>query len=150
MYTFDSVASFNIQPHQVGQRLDRYLTSILQGSSRTGMQQLIADGAVCVNGKSSKPGYALKSGDTVQVSTLKLPSELLTPLHTPLDIRYEDTDLLVVNKAAGMVVHPAPGHSDDTLVNALLAYCPELQGVSVQQRLGIVHRLDKDTSGLII
>jgi len=153
MYTSDSVASFNIQPPEAEQRLDRYLVSVLEGISRTRVQLLIADGAVLVNGTASKPGYALKSGDTVQVSpvsTLESPSELLTPLHTPLDIRYEDADLLVVNKAAGMVVHPAPGHSNDTLVNALLAYCPELQGARDEQRPGIVHRLDKDTSGLII
>src|SRR5712691_7795122 len=137
MYTSDSVASFNIQPPEAEQRLDRYLVSVLEGISRTRVQQLIADGTVLVNGTASKPGYALKSGDTVQVlpvSTLESPSELLTPLHTPLDIRYEDADLLVVNKAAGMVVHPAPGHSNDTLVNALLAYCPELQGARDEQR----------------
>lgn len=143
---------FTIQPDEVGQRLDRYLASALADISRTAAQQLIADGAVLVNGRTSKPGYALRNGDEV-VAILRIPKPELgnpRPQNLPLDIVYEDSDLLVVNKAAGMVVHPAPGHSNDTLVNALLAYYPDLQDVKGDRRPGIVHRLDKDTSGLIL
>ncbi len=143
----------NIQPQDAGQRLDRYLTSTLDGISRTGVQQLIAGGSVFVNGRPGKASYALRVGDAVQVSRVSPPgpqSSNLQPLSYKLDIVYEDSDLLVVNKAAGMVVHPAPGHTADTLVNALLAYRPELRDVGGEQRPGIIHRLDKDTSGLII
>jgi len=143
----------NIQPLEAGQRLDRYLASTLDGISRTGVQQLIAGGSVFVNGRPGKASYALRVGDAVQVSRISPPgsrSSNLQPLSYTLDIVYEDSDLLVVNKAAGMVVHPAPGHTADTLVNALLAYRPELRDVGGEQRPGIIHRLDKDTSGLII
>jgi len=143
----------NIQPLEAGQRLDRYLSSTLDGISRTGVQQLIAGGSVFVNGRPGKASYALRVGDAVQVSSVSPPgsrSSNLQPLSYKLDIVYEDSDLLVVNKAAGMVVHPAPGHTADTLVNALLAYRPELRDVGGEQRPGIIHRLDKDTSGLII
>ncbi len=144
--------TFNIQPDEVGQRLDRYLASILSDISRTAAQQLIVGGAVLVNRRTSKPGYALRNGDEVEVM-LRIPkpqSDNSQPLALPLDIIYEDNDLLVVNKAAGIVVHPAPGHSNDTLVNALLAYHPDVQDVEGDTRPGIVHRLDKDTSGLIL
>lgn len=143
----------SIQPQDAGQRLDRYLASTLDGISRTGVQQLIVGGSVFVNGRPGKASYALRVGDAVQVSRVSPPgsqSSNLQPLSYKLDIVYEDSDLLVVNKAAGMVVHPAPGHTADTLVNALLAYRPELRDVGGQQRPGIIHRLDKDTSGLII
>ncbi len=143
----------SIQPLEAGQRLDRYLASTLDGISRTGVQQLIAGGSIFVNGRPGKASYALRVGDAVQVSRVSPPgsrSSNLQPLSYKLDIVYEDSDLLVVNKAAGMVVHPAPGHTADTLVNALLAYRPELRDVGGEQRPGIIHRLDKDTSGLII
>jgi 23S rRNA pseudouridine1911/1915/1917 synthase len=145
--------SLSIQPQDAGQRLDRYLASTLDDVSRTGVQQLIASGSVFVNGRPGKASYALRVGDAVQVSRVSPPgsqSSSLRPLSYKLDIIYEDSDLLVVNKAAGMVVHPAPGHTADTLVNALLAYRPELRDVGGEQRPGIIHRLDKDTSGLII
>ena len=141
-----------IQPEQVGMRLDRYLTSILSNLSRTASQQLITEGAALINGRPSKAGYNLRQND--EVSILRTSSSMvqkeLIPQTIPLDIVYEDTNLLVINKAAGMVVHPAPGHQDDTLVNALLAYYPELQNNEEDMRPGIVHRLDRDTSGLII
>src|SRR5438128_7146105 len=144
--------SWNIGEDEAGQRLDRYLVAKLGAISRTTAQQMITDGLVLVNGRSSKPGYALRIGDEVRVpkATSKPSVSNAKPQSLPLDIVYEDSDLLVVNKAAGMVVHPAPGHTVDTLVNALLAYRPELRDVGGQQRPGIIHRLDKDTSGLII
>lgn len=140
------------QPSEVGQRLDRYVTGVLAELSRTHIQQLITDGAIQVNGRPSKPGYALRAGDEILVdltaSSVQAPQVKPRPL--PLDIVYEDEDLLVINKAPGMVVHPAPGHYEDTLVNALLAYYPDLQTSSTDLRPGIVHRLDRDTSGLLI
>ncbi len=143
---------WTIQPEQVGMRLDRYLTSTLSNLSRTASQQLITEGAVLINGRQSKSGYNLREND--EVSILRVVSSAaqkeLVPQTIPLDIVYEDTNLLVINKAAGMVVHPAAGHQDDTLVNALLAYYPELQSNEEDMRPGIVHRLDRDTSGLII
>lgn len=142
---------FVISQEQTGQRLDRFLTALLSNTSRSVVQQMIADGAVQVNTRTSKAGYMLRFGDTVEVQQA-VPALATTaqPNALPLDVVYEDDDLLVINKEAGMVVHPAPGHADDTLVNALLARNPELQGVGEDMRPGIVHRLDRDTSGLII
>jgi 23S rRNA pseudouridine1911/1915/1917 synthase len=144
--------TWRIEPEQVGERLDRFLVAQLQDLSRTGVQQLIAEDAVLINGKPSKPGYALRLHDDIQVlraTPAGRPSSLV-PQDLPLTVVYEDADMLVINKAAGMVVHPAPGHYDDTLVNALLALYPQLQESKENLRPGIVHRLDKDTSGLLI
>jgi 23S rRNA pseudouridine1911/1915/1917 synthase len=144
--------TWQIEPEQVGLRLDRYLVSMLGDISRTSVQQLIVEGTVLVNGRESKSGYMLRAGDEVTMlsgeSALR-PQEI-TAQPLPLDIVYEDDDLLIVNKAAGMVVHPAPGHYDDTLVNTLLARYPALQAAEGAPRPGIVHRLDRDTSGLLI
>lgn len=141
-----------IAAEEAGQRLDRYLVSALADISRSRLQTLIADGFIQVNGRSSKPGYVLRAGDEILVNlaATSAPAEHVKARPLPLDIVYEDADLLVINKAAGMVVHPAPGHSEDTLVNALLAYDPRIQTTEVDQRPGIVHRLDRDTSGLMI
>ncbi len=140
-----------VAPEEEGQRLDRYLQSRLDTLSRNAIQHLIAERAILVNNHPSKPGYVLRAGDTVTILHLLRPQvSTAKPQALPLDILYEDDDLLVINKPTGMVVHPAPGHSEDTLVNALLAYHPELQGVGGEERPGIVHRLDKDTSGLMI
>jgi 23S rRNA pseudouridine1911/1915/1917 synthase len=138
------------QAENVGQRLDRYLLSVLTDLSRTRIQQLIEDETVLVNGRASKASYALRLHD--EVSLLEQVAQLrdTKPQLLPLDVIYEDADLLIINKAVGMVVHPAPGHARDTLVNALLAHYPELQRVGSEMRPGIVHRLDKDTSGLLI
>jgi 23S rRNA pseudouridine1911/1915/1917 synthase len=148
---FDDARIYIIGEVEIGQRIDRYIVSLLSDVSRSSVQQMIAEGNILVNGHTSKPGYVLRIGDEVQIvqSTPDAYSGNATPRSLPLDIIYEDEDLLVINKAAGMVVHPAPGHLDDTLVNAVLAYCPELLGVE-GLRPGIVHRLDRDTSGLII
>ncbi len=141
-----------IEEEHVGQRLDRYLTGMLSHLSRTGVQQLINDELVLVNDRASKPGYVLRLHDDVCVlQTHALEQEnRVKPQVLPLDVIYEDNDLLIINKAAGMVVHPAPGHYDDTLVNALLARYPELQVIGDDTRPGLVHRLDRDTSGLLI
>ncbi len=146
------IRTLSIQADEAGIRLDRYLTFVLTGFSRTTIQQLIVGGEVLVNGHTGKSGYTLRIGDEVQLMSLNMLGKAtnIMPRSLPLDIIYEDKDLLVVNKAAGMVVHPAPGHVDDTLVNALIALYPDIQRENSEQRPGIIHRLDKDTSGLII
>lgn len=137
------------QVEEGGERLDRYLVQELGEYSRSVVQKLIAEGLVTVNGAIPKASYRIEAGDTIQ-AVLPAP-EGSTPLPEPiaLDIIYQDDDLLVINKPAGMVVHPAPGHASGTLVNALLARFPALAGLG-SDRPGIVHRLDRDTSGLIV
>lgn len=133
-----------------GERLDKALTDALPELSRTRVQQLIKEEQVLVNGRTAKSSQKMEGGEQILV-TLPEPVETdLIPWDHLLDIRYEDDDLLVINKPAGMVVHPSAGHEQDTLVNAVLAYCPELPVIGSEKRPGIVHRLDKDTSGLII
>lgn len=135
---------------QGGERLDQFLAVRLTDVSRAQVQRLIKAGAVTVNGRPSKPAYRVEPGDRI---TLTLPDEEEPPVRAepiPLEIVYEDDHLLAVNKPAGMVVHPAPGHTSGTLVNALLAYCPQVADVGGVERAGIVHRLDKDTSGLLL
>jgi 23S rRNA pseudouridine1911/1915/1917 synthase len=133
-----------------GERLDRVVAARVPDLSRSQVQRLIKDGAVTVNGRPSKPSYRVEVGDEIAV---EIPAELperVKPENIPLDIIYEDAALLVVNKPAGMVVHPALGHASGTLVNAVLAHCPQAAEVGGPERAGIVHRLDKDTSGLIL
>jgi 23S rRNA pseudouridine1911/1915/1917 synthase len=133
-----------------GQRLDKALDEALPELSRTRLQQLIKEEQILVNGRAAKSSLKLEGGEQVLIN---LPEPVDTdpiPWEHPLDIRYEDDDLLVINKPAGMVVHPSVGHEQDTLVNAVLAYCPDLPVIGSEKRPGIVHRLDKDTSGLII
>ena len=133
-----------------GERLDRALAEALPDLSRVQWQKLIREGEVLVNGQPGKPAMRLAGGEQV---TAVLPEVIETDLVAdaiPLDIRYEDDDLLVINKPAGMVVHPGTGHDSGTLVNAVLHYCPEVLGVGYEKRPGIVHRLDKYTSGLIL
>jgi len=133
-----------------GQRLDKYIAQEEPDLSRSLVQRLIREGLVIVNGQAVKASRKVEVGDTIVLRVpLPEPPEL-RPEAIPLDIVYEDVDLLVVNKPAGMVVHPAYGHRTGTLVNAVLAHCPGITGVGDTLRSGIVHRLDKDTSGLII
>ena len=133
---------------QGGERLDTYVVKKLPAYSRSAVQKLIAEGRICVNLAPAKPGYRLESGDEIELSLTAPESEYLQAETIPLDIVYEDQDLLVVNKQAGLVVHPGAGHSHGTLVNALLAQVPDLPEQDTD-RPGIVHRLDRDTSGLI-
>src|SRR6266700_3655486 len=143
-----------ISDEHADERLDRFLVTALPSTSRTAVQQMIIHGSVLVNGQTSKPGHMLRLDDRVEISQESLAAagniHVLKALSVELDIVYEDADLLVINKAAGMVVHPAPGHYDDTLVNALLARYPALRDVEGDMRPGIVHRLDRDTSGLLM
>ena len=133
-----------------GVRLDKFVGERCPELSRTHAQKLIADGFVTVNGKTAKASLKLGSGDKVDIVIPPEPPSPLSPEAIPLNIIYEDKDLLVVDKPAGMTVHPAPGHPEHTLVNAILAYFPHLADAGDSLRPGIVHRLDKDTSGVIL
>ncbi len=134
----------------VGERLDRALTEALPQLSRMQWQRLIREGRVTINGERAKPSYRIEGGERLEASIPDVVEPEVAAEAIPLDIRYEDSDLIVVNKPPGMVVHPSLGHAGGTLVNALLAHCPDLGGVGGERRPGIVHRLDKDTSGLIV
>jgi 23S rRNA pseudouridine1911/1915/1917 synthase len=133
-----------------GARLDKYVGDRCPGLSRTHARKLIEDGLIIVNGHPAKPALRLETGDRVDVTVPPEPPAHLTPEDIPLDIVYEDADLLVVDKPAGLAVHPAPGHRSHTLANAVLNYLPSLAEAGESLRPGIVHRLDKDTSGLIV
>ena len=134
-----------------GERVDKYLSVIFPDSSRAALQKAVEAGNALINGKPVAKNYRLRAGDRLSFSPLAVRPLDVTPENIPLDIAYEDNDLLVVNKPKGMVVHPAPGNYDGTLVNALLYHCPDsLSGINGVLRPGIVHRIDKDTSGLLI
>ena len=133
-----------------GERLDAFLARCAEGLSRSAAQKLIEEGAVKRNGKPGKKNDKLNIGDGISVE-LPEPKEVdITPTEMPLDIVYEDDDVVVLNKPKGLVVHPAAGHENDTLVNGLLfALGDKLSGINGELRPGIVHRIDKDTSGLL-
>ena len=140
-----------VPPAAAGHRLDRFLADALAHLSRSRVQALIREGHVQLNRRpASKPAEALRPADIV--SWEEPPAVTSTVMAETLDlsILHEDDDLIVINKAAGMVTHPAPGHDAGTLVNALLAHCPTLSGIGGERRPGIVHRLDKDTSGCLV
>jgi 23S rRNA pseudouridine1911/1915/1917 synthase len=144
----ESTVSFAIETGD--ERLDTAISRHVPDLSRAAAQRLIKGGKVTVNGQLSKPSYRVQAGDEIVAHIpLELPDQVL-PEDIPLDIVHEDDTLLVVSKPAGMVVHPALGHSSGTLVNAVLAHCPGIGEVGGPDRAGIVHRLDKDTSGLIL
>lgn len=130
-------------------RLDKVCSEILSDYSRSQIKQLIDGGNITVNGKTEKAKYKVKSGDVIRLEEPETKTLELRPENIPLDIVYEDDDVIVINKPQGMVVHPAPGHDDHTLVNALLYHCP-LSTINGTFRPGIVHRIDKDTSGLLM
>ena len=134
-----------------GVRLDVFLSEKLPELTRSGAQKLVENGAVLVGGKPVKKNYKTSAGDEITV-TLPEPEDLhIEPENIPLDIRYEDEDVIVINKPKGLVVHPAPGHWSGTLVNALMYHCRDsLSGINGELRPGIVHRIDMDTSGLLI
>jgi 23S rRNA pseudouridine1911/1915/1917 synthase len=130
-------------------RLDKYLAESTP-HSRSYIKNAILAGRVCVNGSAAKPDDTVKSGDVIDVWIEAPKAAAAQPEDIPVDIVYEDADIAVVNKPQGMVVHPAPGHADGTLVNALLFHLKDLSGVGGEIRPGIVHRIDKDTSGLLV
>ena len=145
------VTSLLAGSENAGQRLDSFLAAGMEELTRSAAQRLIGEGRVSVNGRPAAKSYKIVGGETVQVA---LPEPEITDVvaqDIPLDVVYEDDDVIVVNKPVGLVVHPAPGHPDGTLVNALLHHCGDsLSGIGGEKRPGIVHRIDRDTSGLII
>ena len=140
-----------IQTQESAERIDALLARALPELTRSAAQRLLAQGAVTKDGAPVKKNYKTAPGDTFVVTLPDAAPSALVAQDLPLDVVYEDDDLIVVNKPRGMVVHPAPGHEDGTLVNALLAHCGDsLSGIGGEKRPGIVHRIDRDTSGLII
>ncbi len=142
---------FAVEAEDAGQRIDRFLAGEDTGLSRSALQNLMAEGHVLANGQPAAKNRKLKAGDTILVEIPDAAPIAAVAQEIPLDIVYEDAHLLVVNKPKGMVVHPAPGNPDGTLVNALLWHCRgSLSGIGGEIRPGIVHRIDKDTSGLLV
>ena len=137
-------------PDIPGERLDAYLARAVEGLTRSAAQRLIEEGCVQRNGRPAKKNDKLNAGDRVDVTVPEVKETEIVPTDIPLDIVYEDEDVIVINKPKGLVVHPAAGHQDDTLVNGLLfSKAGELSGINGELRPGIVHRIDKDTSGLL-
>lgn len=141
-----------MQEYKIGEeekniRLDKVIANIDNNISRTSVQRLIEEGKVLVNKKQEKPSYKVLEGDIIEIEKEK-PKEIdLKPQEIPIDIIYEDKDILIINKAKGMVVHPGNGNPDGTLVNAVMAKCKDsLSGIGGKIRPGVVHRIDKDTS----
>ncbi len=144
------IMTIQINESQKNDRIDKVLSTQNEDWSRSQVQQWIKDGQILVNGGKTKPNYKCSVGDDITV-TIPEPEALdVVPEEMDLDIYYEDADVLVVNKPRGMVVHPAAGHATGTLVNGLMAHCKDLSGINGVLRPGIVHRIDKDTSGLLM
>ena len=131
-------------------RLDHYLAALDLGLTRSRLRQLIDGGDVLVNGETAKPSHRVRPGDRVLVSVPPPRPAVAVAQDIPLTVVYQDAELVVIDKPAGLPAHPGPGHPDRTLVNGLLALCPDIQGIGGEIRPGIVHRLDKDTSGLMM
>ena len=144
------ITVLDFESTQSGCRLDQYLAVTDLGLTRSRLRQLIAGGNVLVNGAVAKPAHRLRSGDRVSVTVPPPGPSGVVAQDIPITVVYQDAELVVIDKPAGLSVHPGPGHPDRTLVNGLLALCPDIQGIGGQIRPGIVHRLDKDTSGLMI
>ncbi len=142
--------SHEIQVDGAESRLDQYLAQVDLGLTRSRLRQLIAEGNVLVNGVAVKPAHRIRSGDRVRVTVPPPRPSVAIAQDIPISVVYQDAALVVIDKPPGLSVHPGPGHPDQTLVNGLLALCPDIQGIGGEIRPGIVHRLDKDTSGLLI
>jgi 23S rRNA pseudouridine1911/1915/1917 synthase len=131
-------------------RLDRFLANKLPGYSRSRLQQLVRTGFVRLNGATTRPRHLVRSGDKIELTEAPLEKIDNQPEPIPLEVLFEDKDIIVINKPPGLVVHPGAGHRQHTLVNALLSHCPTLSGIGGKERPGIVHRLDKETSGCLV
>ena len=155
MTNLSDTLDFTVETDEISERLDKSITTRLISLSRVKVQQLIKEGHVQINGKVGKPAYRLEAGDMVHVELIDAiiapdVSAEARPEAIPLDVIYEDDDLAAINNPAGMVVHPAVGHTQGTLVNALLSRWPQVAFVGGEGRAGIIHRLDKETSGIIL
>jgi 23S rRNA pseudouridine1911/1915/1917 synthase len=145
-----SVRQFTVAPGRAPERLDQFLAVCLPELTRSQLKRLCDEGLVLLDGGPAKAGTRLRGGETVAVSVPEPTAVETLPQAIPLVVLYEDRHLIVIDKPAGLVVHPAPGHREGTLVNALLHHCRDLAGVGGELRPGIVHRLDKDTSGVMV
>jgi len=141
---------FVVPAEDAGERLDRWVASRIQGISRTRIQALVEGGCVQVDGKLSRPSHGVRAGEEVVLRIPAVRDSEVAAEAIPLDVLYEDEDIIVIRKPAGLVVHPAAGHPGGTLVNALLHHCGSLSAIGGERRPGIVHRLDKGTSGLLV
>ena len=141
---------YNFIADKPGERLDKYVCQQHPELSRSHVQRLIAEGYITVNDQKGKPGLRLSKGDRLKLVIPPAPPSRLVPEAMPLNIIYEDADLLAIDKPAGLTVHPAPGHPSHTLVNAILSHFPHLADIGDSLRPGVVHRLDKDTSGVML
>lgn len=147
----EDIIRFQVTEEQEGERIDKCLTGLIDFVSRSGIQKRIKEQLVCVNGIAVKASYIVKSGDEISLPVLKNEEPDIPAENIPLDILYEDQDLLIVNKPKDMVVHPAAGHYSGTLVNAVMYHCKDsLSGINGVLRPGIVHRIDKDTTGSLV
>lgn len=145
------MAEYHVTEQDQDMRIDQFLCKCQPDVSRSAIQKWIKDGNVLVQGKACKANYRINKGDTIALFVPEPVEVSIQPQDIPLDILYEDKDLLIVNKPKGMVVHPAPGHPDGTLVNAIMYHCKEsLSGINGEIRPGIVHRIDQDTTGSLI
>lgn len=147
----NDVVEWTVEEQYASERIDKFITEALEEDvSRTLVQQWVKDGHVKVNGKTIKPNYKLSEQDVISLRIPEPQGVELAAENIPLNVVYEDADVVVINKQRGLVVHPAPGHYSGTLVNALMYHCKDLSGINGELRPGIVHRIDKDTSGLIM
>jgi len=146
----DPLQRFSVTEEAAGERLDAFLAARVEGWSRARLQRLIEDGEVLVNGSAAKPSYKLRDDDEIELELTSSPTTAFVPENLPIEIVYEDEELVVVNKPAGMVVHPAGGNESGTLANALAFHFQKLSQAGGAARPGIVHRLDKGTSGLMV
>lgn len=148
---FQESIEWTVENQFASERIDKFITEALEEDiSRTLVQQWVKDGHVKVNGKAVKPNYKLSVQDVIALHIPEPQGVELAAENIPLNVVYEDSDVIVINKQRGLVVHPAPGHYSGTLVNALMYHCKDLSGINGELRPGIVHRIDKDTSGLIM
>ncbi|MBW2137763.1 MAG: RluA family pseudouridine synthase [Deltaproteobacteria bacterium] len=145
-----NITCFDVPDEDAGQRIDLFLAERMENLSRSRIQGLIRDGLVKVNGRATKSSYTVRVGDRISTEDPPPEASVLRPEPVSFETIYEDPFLVVLNKPSGIVVHPAPGHSGGTLVHGLLRYCDDLSGIGGVVRPGIVHRLDKDTSGVMV
>lgn len=146
----DTELTWEVEPEHAGVRLDKHISEELDDVSRSQVQLWLKDGLVKVGDQTAKANHKLAAGDRIVIQLPEPDDGDVLPENIPLEVVYEDADVIVVNKPRGLVVHPAPGHSSGTLVNALLYHCKDLSGINGVLRPGIVHRIDKDTTGLVM
>ncbi|MGM9944503.1 MAG: RluA family pseudouridine synthase [Lysinibacillus sp.] len=145
-----TVVTYTIEEQHAGERIDKAVSSLQTEWSRTQIGNWVSEGVLTVNGEVVKPKYKVKTGDVIEITVPEAEELEIVAEDLNLEIVYEDADVLVVNKPRGMVVHPAPGHTTGTLVNGLMYHCKDLSGINGVMRPGIVHRIDKDTTGLLM